>query len=51
MHDAVLIQHTNKFNKNQAIEIFESVMTELLPGIYGKASIENFFVKDKIKDG
>ena len=44
MHDAVLFQHTNKTDSNKAKEIFENVMTEILPSITGKASLEDFYV-------
>ncbi|TOP34926.1 hypothetical protein CGH19_03035 [Vibrio parahaemolyticus] len=44
MHDAVLFQHTNKTDSNKAKEIFENVMTEILPSVTGKASLEDFYV-------
>lgn len=44
MHDAVLFQHSKEFDPGKAIEIFESVMTEILPSISGKASLEDFFI-------
>ncbi|MBY8201637.1 hypothetical protein KW514_10765 [Vibrio fluvialis] len=44
MHDAVLFQHPANINPAIAKEIFESVMSEILPRISGKASIEDFYV-------
>jgi len=45
MHDAVLFQHPPKFNPQEAVEIFQDKMTEILGGkVQGKASIEPFYV-------
>ena len=44
MHDAVLIQHTDQVEPEKAKVIFEGVMTEILPSITGKASLEEFYV-------
>jgi len=44
MHDAVLIQHTDQVEPEKAKVIFEGVMTEMLPSITGKASLEEFYV-------
>ena len=47
MHDAVLFQHRNQAEPKIAKEIFERVMTKVLPSISGKASLEDFFVGKK----
>ncbi|WP_169716295.1 DNA polymerase [Vibrio litoralis] len=46
MHDAALIQHTEKVSSEKFKEIFENVMTEVLPGIQGKASLEDFYISE-----
>ncbi|HDY7823326.1 TPA: hypothetical protein RQK13_004211 [Vibrio vulnificus] len=43
MHDAVLVQHDDKVKPESIKMVFERVMSEVLPGIEGKASIESFF--------
>lgn len=43
MHDAVLFQHTVQVEPEKAKKIFEAVMTEILPSIAGKASLEEFY--------
>lgn len=43
MHDAVLIQHTDLYNPEKIVEIFQNTMTSVLnEKIKGKASVESF---------
>jgi hypothetical protein len=43
MQDAVLIQHDEKHDVNQSINIFQDIMTGILSSkIQGKASVEAF---------
>lgn len=43
MHDAVLIQHNDQFEPEKAKTIFENVMSDMLPSVPGKASLEDFY--------